>query len=170
MLTALTAEWFNGHQLEDCEDYTLYCSVPEESGRGLFSRRKLSVRVLVYLKTDVVNFRAMFLSVMNHLKANTGTVKPLHAEGLWLLVSPRGGIYLYETIARRENFRVNGMKNRFLVFNSEDSSFSFGPGHEDNRAYTERMRELLSRSKLMTPVEFAHDFGVIMNNAINTKR
>gem|GEM_PF-971067 len=168
MLTALIIDWFNGTLLEDGEDYTLYCSAPKESGRGLFRRRRLSVRILVCLKTDLVNFRAMSLSVMNHLATYIGT--PIHAEGLWLVASPRGGIYLYETIARRENIRSPGMNNRFLIFNTEDGCFSFGPGHVYNRIHTDGMRDLLSRSKLMTPVEFAYEFGTRMNDALEVKR
>ena len=167
MLKTLVADWFKGIMLEDRDDYTLYCSSPGTTSQGPFLHARAAERVLVCMKTDVVNFEAMASTLL----ARSGTIRSRfrRVSFVWLVVSPRGGIYLHETISCRENIRYPGMRNRFVVFNSGDGSFSFGPGHPYNREYTDRMQALLSRSKELDAAKFYRMFGGIMNRALEMK-
>ena len=167
MLKTLVADWFKGIILEDRDDYTLYWSSPGKTGKaGLFTPRAPGL-VLVCMKTDIVNFEAMASVLLARAEITPGRFR--RVSFVWLVVSPRGGIYLHETISRRENIRYPGMRNRFVVFNSDDGSFSFGPGHPRNREYTDKMRDLLSRSKVLDAAKFSRLFGGIMNSALERK-
>ncbi len=168
MLEQLVKKWFRGELLDDRTDYALFCSALVENRTPILRRKVVSVDLLVCLKNDVVNFQAMASSVLKYLETDRST--PRRVTAVWLVVSPRGGIYLYETIACKETLRYRGMKNRFLVFNSLDGSFSFGPGHIYNQAYTERMKNFMLHEKLLSENEKLNVFTKIMKSSLASVR
>lgn len=66
----------------------------------------------------------------------------------WLLLSDHGGIYLHEAVTSDPSWRIRGSRNRLCVLGVESGSVSLGPGHERNRALSERFRSLLERYRL----------------------
>jgi len=109
------------------------------------------INVLVNLHTNEIPFReiadevARLVSESDALRGVRISRKRIN----WFVCSDKGGIYLYEALATKENVRYGKMKNRFIVINTDDGTISLGPGHPKNGMLSETMRSLLERFRVM---------------------
>lgn len=160
MIEQFAQNWFPGTPFQENDGYSLSLFIVSRRKRRIIGRDALTVRVLVCLHGNEINFPSMAQDVLNHPDVARGKVCRIDSK--WLVLSGQGGIYLYEALATKDNVRYAGMRNRFLVINSEDGSFSFGPGHALNGDYTDVMQDLLMRMKAMPPAVFVRKFESIM--------
>jgi hypothetical protein len=112
--------------------------------------RILTLNALLILKTDEIDFQ----SISNDIRRANESENDERRRKIrcnWLVCSDRGGIYLFEAIATKENKSRGNMKNRFIVLNTGDGTISFGPGHENNMRYTRRMQDLIAAYRSIPP-------------------
>lgn len=160
MIEQFAQNWFPGTPFTENDGYSLSLFIVSRKKQRITGRETLSMRVLVCLHGNEINFPAMAQEVLNHPEIVRDKVRRIDCK--WIVLSGQGGIYLYEALATKDNVRYEGMKNRFLVINSEDGAFSFGPGHALNRDYTETMQDLLMRMKTIPPAVFVRKFESIL--------
>jgi hypothetical protein len=134
----------------------------ERERRFFLSSNKIALNVLLLLKSDEIDFQ----SISDDLRRSAEI--PDEARGgkircNWLVCSERGGIYLFEAIATKENRSRGNMRNRFVVLNTGDGTVSFGPGHEKNMEYTRRMRDLISLYRSIQPVAWNTALAKLVN-------
>lgn len=150
-ITAL--EYALGKYLGDNEvfDTDMYgvCIGEAKARDALFGTRlSLTVPILVAFRTNVLNFGEIEREVYARIeKTSSRTIHLVRAD--WFILSDRGGIYLFEEIAKKENARYRVMRNRFVVMNSCDGTVSFGPGHRENMQVTEKTRSLLQMQRAL---------------------
>ena len=89
------------------------------------------------------------------------------------MLSPRGGIYLYESIAIKEHKKNKKMRNRFIIINTENASVSFGPGHKKNTTASQKLFSLIQNSRFFRREEWLSkmfDFFSICEDTIVHER
>ncbi|HNY20563.1 MAG TPA: hypothetical protein PKO22_00305 [Treponemataceae bacterium] len=112
------------------------------------SRVHLSVPILVAFRTNVLSFAEIEREAYSRIEKSA--LRKIHAvRADWFILSDRGGIYLFEEIAKKDNARYRAMRNRFVVMNSGDGTVSFGPGHPENGQTTEKTRSLLQMQRAL---------------------
>jgi hypothetical protein len=134
----------------------------ERGRRFFFSSKKVSLNVLLLLKSDIIDFQ----SISEDLKRaaeNPNETRGGKVRCNWLVCSERGGIYLFEAIATKENKSRGNMRNRFVVLNTGDGTVSFGPGHEKNMQYTRKMRDLISLYRSIQPAAWNAALAKLVN-------
>jgi hypothetical protein len=139
--------------------------------KGLFFRpaRTVSLRILLLLKSDVIDFASITEDLRKVTEtANGGFRRKLTCD--WLVCSPRGGIYLYEAIATKENRTRGKLKNRFIVLNTGDGTVSFGPGHVNNMRYTRRMQDLIAAYRSIPPAAWNVAFAKLVDELFAVPR
>lgn len=164
MIKKLVQNWFGGTAVQDQDGYSLSGIVVSRRKQRITGRTIVFMRVLVCLRGNEINFYSMKTAVLQHPDLAGERIHRINCN--WMVLSDHGGIYLYEALALKEQVRCSGMRNRFLVVNSEDGSFSFGPGHVLNREYTEIMQDLLARMKSIPPAVFVRKFESIMESSL----
>ena len=165
MIASCITHWFNGRPLVDGPEYSLWYKTRDRKKNWFPGKPTLRLTMLVLLHTDTICFTEMVSVLRKGLTENSET--RTRFDCIWVVLSAKGGIYLFETLASKENTRIPGMKNRFLVINSGDGTISFGPGHVMNRAYSERMHQLLSRITLLPPAVFTRELAGIMDDSLS---
>ena len=160
MIEQLAQKWFPGNHFQEYDGYSLSLFVVSRKKRRITGRVTACMRVLVCLHGNEINFPSMVQEVLKDPELVRERVHRIDCS--WIVLSDHGGIYLHEALSLKENLRNSGMRNRFLVINSEDGSFSFGPGHILNREYTEMMQDLLSRIKTIPPAVLSRIFESVM--------
>lgn len=119
---------------------------PFGAPRGLLAiLLRIRVRACLSLESPELSFTE-YTKALRHISKT-----PLPARGidcLWFVVSGMGGIYLHEALTREAALHKDGMRHRFIVFNSMDGTVSLGPGNIRNKPLTERMRFLLDQARL----------------------
>ncbi len=112
------------------------------------ARLTVSVPILVFFRTNELNFGEIQREAFARIEKSSP--KKIHAvRADWFILSDRGGIYLYEEIAKGDGARHRAMRNRFVVMNTGDGTVSFGPGHPENFQVTERTRILLQTQRAL---------------------
>lgn len=164
MLQGIVQKWFNGTDVQDSPEYGLSFNIMAHKKNRITGKVALSLRTLVCLNGDEINFISMKNAILQQPLFEGTRIGRIFCS--WLVLSDRGGVYLYEALAQKEHLRCSGMTNRFLVINTEDGSFSFGPGHILNREYSETMQDLLSRIKNIPPAVFTRKFESIMESSL----
>lgn len=160
MIEQLAQKWFPGNHFQEYDGDSLSLFVVSRKKRRITGRVTACMRVLVCLHGNEINFPSMVQEVLKDPELVRERVHRIDCS--WIVLSDHGGIYLHEALSLKENLRNSGMRNRFLVINSEDGSFSFGPGHILNREYTEMMQDLLSRIKTIPPAVLSRKFESVM--------
>lgn len=118
--------------------------------RFCFFPGKGSLNALLLLKSSEIDFQSISEDLLRSPEiADEARGRKIRCN--WLVCSERGGIYLFEAIATKENRSRGNMRNRFIVLNTGDGTVSFGPGHEKNMQYTQRMRDLISSYRSLPP-------------------
>lgn len=168
MLEKIILKWFSGIPVIETESYVLFYKNHEEHIAWGMKGRTIAIDALIFLKTDEIPFTEISSHIFTALEEQELRT-PSRVSCTWLVCSPRGGIYLYETLAVKEHLRHGKMKNEFLVVNTDDGTVCFGPGHINNKRYTERTKELLSNIRTMTTDEFVSNFGLIMDDCLNQR-
>lgn len=164
MLQEVFQNWFDGTVVQETPEYSISMSLGSRKKSRITGKETVSLRALVILNGGDINFIAMNNALVRSLELDDARIGRMYCS--WIVLSARGGIYLYEALAQKEYIRCSGMRNRFLVINSEDGSFSFGPGHILNREYSETMQDLLSRMKNIPPALFLRKFSSIMESSL----
>lgn len=126
--------------------YTLYCPEWIRTKTSLFWKKYFNFSIVLTLHTDLIPMEKIFqeLEVLfQELRLNPKIPKKIS----WFVLSPRGGIYLYETIATKAHKNYKKMHNRFVVINTEAASLSFGPGHTKNAGFSQVLFSLIQNSR-----------------------
>ena len=118
-------------------------------------------QAMVILRTDDIPFQEMANEILARVSLlNTAAVKKVFCS--WFVCSAKGGIYLHEAIAAG-NARCGVMRNSFVVFNTENGTVSFGPGHPENSEMSARLADLLERHKMGSKDMWLHDMGAFFD-------
>lgn len=102
--------------------------------------------IMLVLHTDLIPMEILFQE-LDSLFKEIGLDPKLKKKIKWFVLSPRGGIYLYETIATKAHKKYKKMHNRFVVINTEAASLSFGPGHTKNAGFSQVLFSLIQNSR-----------------------
>jgi len=161
MLAAAIKEYLGGGVIGATDAYEVSLRVGEPAG---FVSRMLRLReatALVVLYTDEIAFREIAGLIRQAVSALYGE-KKIRIRCAWLVCSASGGIYLHEALAANAKDSGRNMKNRFVVFNSENGTVSLGPGNAKNRAISERMRSLFAQSRFMTQAVWRREIAAVV--------
>ncbi len=138
--------------IKNCSKYTqaeydIYISNISYKSAAFFSFiKKPLVRIIIDLKNTTVPWEAMIKNVQVHLAQEKGT----SLTCLWYVCSSHGGIYLYETFATKETKKIGMLRNLFIIFNTDNGTVSFGPGHKYNNSFSQRLGSMLASSRFFT--------------------
>lgn len=140
--------------------YDLYI---KELGNGSILK-KARLLVVVILKSD-----SLFLAeIVNIVKGyQKGVSMPFRASCKIIISSPRGSIYLYETITDEEIWKANFKRNRTCVINSENGTICINPGHIKNAAFTERLKALIEEYRYMNGLVFEREIFTLFTLCID---
>ena len=153
--------------ISDSRDFELHYRIVQITKHAFLPMPRPALEALMILKSNEINFH----KIANELLKNIPDVvaaKKRRINCTWLICSERGGIYLFEAIATKENIKYGKMKNKFIILNSCDGTVSFGPGHIKNGFYTDRMRELIDSYRSITPDKWHADFTKTISEMIET--
>jgi hypothetical protein len=136
----------------------------------LGSSLSLEVDALLTLRGNSIDFEAAAQRLESTLAAAHAGKKLSRLTVRWVVSSDHGGIYLYEAIATKENTRRGLMRNRFIVVNDVDGVFSFGPGHAQNKPYSEAMATLIEDARRQPARIWKQQFAKLMDAALASMR
>jgi hypothetical protein len=159
MLDAALKEYFENDRAFSTDTAEVYCRIIR-TGKGLF-RRKLEVNALIAMKSDEINFHQVADTLLKTL-LTVDSEKKAGVTCRWIVCSDRGGIYLFEAIATKDNITYKNLKSQFVVLNSLDGTVSFGPGHILNGRYSDRMREMIESSRTQNTAKWTMDFQALV--------
>ena len=124
--------------------------------RRLFGGRRYELLVLLILRGDEINFPEIAGRIAEDL-SRRGEPR-FSVEARWIVSSDRGGIYLYEAMATKENRKFGPMRSRFMVLDHADGTVSLGPGHLDNERFSRAMAYLIENQRRMPEAEWRRIF------------
>lgn len=169
MFKKIILKWFSGILVAESSTYFLSYRIPEKHiGWGL-KGRFFTIDALLFLKTDTIPFieiRTQLFKAFQKLELQI----PKRVYCTWIICSPRGGVYLYETLAVKEFLRSSRMKNKFLVINTEDGTVCLEPGHTHNKRYTTKTKDLLANIRTMTLTEISSEFTALLDECLAQKK
>jgi hypothetical protein len=157
MIIPLLRDLFDIECVSDASDFELRYRIRHVSHQIFFSLPRTEIDALAILKSNEINFHKIANELLKNIPEAVAAKKG-RIKCTWLVCSERGGIYLFEAIATKENIKYGRLKNTFIILNSCDGTVSFGPGHIKNGLYTERMRELIDSYRSITPEKWHADF------------
>ena len=146
MIIGALKEYLNTDLEQTAADYELAVKVIKTRPKRLIFPAGCQVYVMAALAGDVIPFQEIADSIRNQIK-NLYRIPKMVISCTWFVCSSRGGIYLHEALAVKENCKYQNMRNRFMVFNTENGTVSLGPGHIQNKAISERMHFLLEQAR-----------------------
>jgi len=147
MITTALIDYFGGEPYFSTVAADSYYRVTGRR-RGLFGSTIEAVSLLI-LKSSDIDFQSAADALVKAI--TLGKPGEERVSCAWLVCSERGGIYLYEAIATKENRAHRRLKSRFVIVNSLDGTVSFGPGHSLNGRYTDRLRDLIDSYRTQPP-------------------
>lgn len=159
MLDAALKNYFANDCAFSTDTAEVYCRIIGR-GKGLF-RPKMEANALLVMKSDEINFHQVADTLLKNL-LTVDSEKKTEVTCRWIVCSDRGGIYLFEAIATKDNIAHKKLKSRFVVLNSLDGTISFGPGHILNGRYSDRMREMIECSRTQNRAKWLIDFQAIV--------
>lgn len=162
MLAAAIKEYLGGGVIgaTDAYEASLRVGEPADLVSRMLGIREATVLVVFY--TDEIAFREIAGLIRQAVSARYAE-KKIRMRCTWLVCSASGGIYLYEALAANAKESGRHMKNRFVVFNSENGTVSLGPGNAHNRAISERMRNLFGQSRFMTQAVWRREIAAVVD-------
>ena len=109
------------------------------------------IHVLVMLRTSEIPFQEIAEEAVRQLNSSESLrfARKTHKTINWFVCSDKGGIYLYEALATKENKAFGKIKNTFIIINTDNGTISLGPGHPKNGTLSDSMRSLLERCRIM---------------------
>jgi len=129
----------------------------------------VEVAALVFLHASEIRFQETESLIREAVREKAGD-KKIRVVCDWFVCSERGGIYLFEALASRENIQSSKMKNRFAVFNSYSGTVSFGPGHIRNTGASEKLTTLLERHTSTPPVIWNAEMHALFTSCLDVTR
>lgn len=159
MLDAALKEYFENECAFSTDTAELYYRVIGES-RGVFNPKKALIALIV-MKSSEINFHQIADALLANVSRATPGKKP-NVTCRWIVCSDRGGIYLFEAIASKENIAYKNLKSRFVIVNSMDGTISFGPGHILNARYSDQLREMIEYSRTQSRGKWTMDFQALV--------
>jgi hypothetical protein len=159
MLDTVLKEYFENGRAFSTDTAEVYCRIIGR-GKGLF-RPKMEANALIVMKSDEINFHQIADALLKNLRP-VDSEKKTGVTCRWIVCSDRGGIYLFEAIATKDNITYKNLKSRFVVLNSLDGTVSFGPGHILNGRYSDRMREMIESSRTQNRAKWTMDFQALV--------
>ncbi len=159
MLAFLLKELFPYGAQGDSSEYEVRYQSPSLA-RTLFRRQRTRVNALLVMKTSEIHFQRACADLLSSLRSIGPVAETVDCS--WLVCSDRGGIYLYEAIATKENARSIPFRNGFVIINSGDGTVSFGPGHEKNGRFSRRMADLLDSYRSLPLGEWKREFAMLV--------
>lgn len=133
--------------------------------KGLLSPRySFDVDAILTLAGTELNFQQGADALLEELAREGKTMGQVGCR--WIVCSDRGGIYLYEALATKENRRYRGMSNRFMVLDPLDGTISFGPGHLENRGHSEALRHLIDSRGRIPEATWNHQFDMLLGHCL----
>ena len=106
---------------------------------------------MVMLPGDTLNLEKI-LGAIDAYILNKGYGKRIFC--IMFICSPRGSIYLYETIVNETIWKKNKRRNRICVINTDNGIVCFKPGHIMNKIISERLSYLLETVKAVPPEDW----------------
>lgn len=128
--------------------------------------------IMLVLHTDLIPMEMLFQE-LDKLFKEIGLNPKCQKKIQWFVLSSRGGIYLYESIAVKEHKKNKKMRNRFIIINTENASVSFGPGHKKNTTASQKLFSLIQNSRFFRREEWLSkmfDFFSICEDTIVHER
>ena len=171
MITTAIKEYFNCKTSLLTERYELKIKTVIESKKLFGLASFCEINVLVILHTNEIPFREIADAVVKQINGSDTLEiarkarKPLKTVTSlnWFVCSDKGGIYLYEALATKENIHYAKMKNRFIVINTENGTISLGPGHPKNAILSDTMRSLIERFRIMQRDVWLNDVFLVFD-------
>jgi hypothetical protein len=129
--------------------------------------RKTKTLALIVLKSDL-----LFLDEIVNLLAEyrKDKVKASRISFRILISSPKGSIYLYESITNDDIWRNRMKRHRVCVINSENGAVCITPGHARNAALSDRLKTLIEEYKLMNGMLFEREIFTAFNLCVEAMR
>ncbi|HOX31006.1 MAG TPA: hypothetical protein PLB91_01675 [Spirochaetales bacterium] len=132
--------------------------------RRLAGGRRYQILALLILRGEEINFPEIAGRITEDLSRRGA--KRFSIEARWIVCSNRGGIYLYEAVATKENRKLGPLRSRFLVLDYADGTVSLGPGHLDNERFSRAMAYLIERQRTMPEAEWRRAFEGILGECL----
>lgn len=142
------------------KQYELYIRKTE---RGALFRRKQTLVVLV-LKSELLFLEEIIGLLGDYRKNNART-----ARGPFRIIvsSPKGGIYLHESITDADVWRKRMKGHRVCVINSENGTVCVSPGNRRNAALTDRLKALIEEYKYMNVMIFEREVFTLLDLCVD---
>ena len=156
ILNAYLLKYASTIDISENNQYELYI---RESERGTLLRNT-QLLVVIILKSDL-----LFLEEIIGLIADYKKDKAMSARAPIRIIisSPKGSIYLHESITGTATWRKTMKKHRVCVINSENGTVCIKPGHIKNAVLTERLKALLEQYKYMNGMIFEREVFTVFN-------
>lgn len=122
----------------------------EEKTKTVFGKTSLQLTALVLLSGMTIAFEEMREALVRSVVSAdiTGRVR---ITCRWLVVSPSGGIYLYEALHTPANRRTGSFRSGFVILNSITGVVSFGPGDRRNETASRQFADLIRDMRNYNP-------------------
>jgi hypothetical protein len=137
ILLSSLKEFISGEEVASCLQYQVYIRDCEVTKIGI---KHIELNVLVVLMDDSIFLEEVLAVIEDYIKR-----KRLNKRITCniFISSPRGSIYLYETLVKETAWKKHRHKKRLCVVNSDNGIMCLRPGHVMNKIITERVRFLL---------------------------
>lgn len=140
LLTALQ-EFISGEEVSKNQQYQVYIREVKKAGIWL---SRVEMYILIALNDDAICLEEILTAIDDYIKREN---RNTHSVCNIFLCSPKGGIYLYETILNEKAWRSNKRKKRLCVINADNGTICLKPGHIMNKVFTERVRFLMEAAR-----------------------
>lgn len=164
MLSDALHRYFNGIALVANRRYEVSYRVTGRKKSLFGGRDSYTVDALLLLLTSEINFPEIADRLLAGIERSGGKIRTVSCN--WIVCSERGGIYLYEAIATKENRKYRAMRSKFLILNTEDGTVSFGPGHIENQGHTNMMKFLIDNQREMAEATWNSEFDKAMDHCL----
>jgi hypothetical protein len=164
MLIRALSEYIDGNILIGNSKYEISYRITRVRKAFIVSRHTYYADILLHLLLDEINFMEIAEHVKNDIEKQDRHVNRIICN--WIVLSNRGGIYLYEAIASKENKKCGIMANHFMIINSEDGTVSFGPGHGENYDFCRMMKFLMENHRILPEIIWKNEFEKTMDHAL----
>lgn len=156
IINAFLRKYASTADISKNSQYELY--IRETQTGTLF--RKTRILVGIVLKSELLFLEEIIGLIADHTAAKGGLAR----ARLGILVSsPKGSIYLHESITNADVWRKRMRNQRVCVINADDGTVCIAPGHARNMALTERLKALLEDYKCMNGMIFEREVFTIFN-------
>lgn len=153
MIENALKEYLSPSILKKTALFSLYCPEWILQKKSFFQKKHYAFSIVLSLHGALIPTELIFQnleSIFDEIGLNASIAKKIS----WFVLSPKGGIYLYETIATKEHRKYKNLRNSFIIVNTESASISFGPGHTKNPLASQMLFSLLQNSRFFKKEEW----------------